>query len=81
MDKKNNKEKITTINELAMMINSGFQNNQEYMDKKFGELKNELTGEIHKVDTKLTTFIDEYNSEKLPMRVEYIENVLNLHKK
>ena len=95
MNQQNKKEKITTIPELAVLINNSFQDNQEYMDKRFGdmdkrfgdmdkrfdEVKKELKGEIKKVDTKLTNFIDDYNSEKLPMRVEYIENVLNLPKR
>ena len=59
------------------MINHGFQSNQDYMDRKFYELKTEVKG----VDKKLDSFIESYNEEKLPMRVEYIENMLNLHKK
>jgi len=83
MDKENKKE-ITTIPELAIMINNGFQSNQDYMDKRFEELKVEIKRvdtKLARVDAKLTTFIDDYHSEKLPMRVEYIENALNFPKK
>lgn len=78
------KEEITTIPELAKMINRGFQNNQDYMDNKFGEIDErfeQIDKRFDKVETKLDGFTEEYNSEKLPMRVEYIENVLNLPKK
>jgi len=88
-------KKVTTMDELAVMINGGFQSNQEYMDKKFGELKQEIGGvdlrlagveknlreEIRKVDKKLDVFIETYHEEKLPMRMEYMETILNLHKK
>lgn len=84
----NGEEEITTIPELARMINNGFQSNQEYMDKKFNELKGEiseveikLTREIRGVDKKLDGFVERYDEEKLPMRVEYMENMLNVPKK
>jgi len=72
-------EEITTIPELAKMIRDSFQGNQEYMD----EMKTELKADIKKVSNKLDIFIDDYKSEKLPMRVEFIENTLNIspHKK
>lgn len=86
------------MDQLAVIISNGFQNNQEYMDKRFTELSGEISevkedlnevkkdlSEVKKdlrgVKTKLDTFIDDYKDDKLPMRVEYIENVLNLHKK
>ena len=88
MDRQNKKEEITTIPELAEMIKNSFQGNQDYMDKRFDEVKNELKGDIKKVDErlvkverKLNDFIDEYDAEKLPMRVEYIENIMGLPKK
>ncbi len=40
------------------------------MDKRFDNL-----------ETKLDAFVEEYREEKLPMRMEYVENVLNLPKK
>lgn len=91
MDKQNKIKKVTTINELAVMINNGFQTNQEYMDKRFDELKGEIKGvdsrlvkverKLEGVEKKLDGFIDVYAKEKLPMRVEYIENILNVPKK
>ena len=88
MESKNSPEEITTIPELAEMIKNSFQGNQDYMDKRFDEIEGKLKGvessltaEIKKVDKKLDGFIDEYQEEKLPMRVEYIENVLALPKK
>lgn len=91
MTMKKQKEEITTIPELAKMINRGFQNNQDYMDKKFGEIDErfeqvdkrfeQIDKRFDKVETKLDDFVEEYKSEKLPMRVEYIENILNLPKK
>ena len=81
MEPQKENKKITNIDELAVMIHNSFQSNQEYMDKKFGEVKNELKEEIKGVDRKLNAFIDRYDEDKLPMRVDYIENVLNLPKK
>ena len=91
MDEQNKKEKITTMDELTEIINGGFQTNQEYMDKKFGELNGEISGvkedlkevkeKLNKVDKKLGGFINTYHEEKLPMRMGYIENMLNVPKK
>ncbi len=91
MDKQNKSEKITTIPELAVLINSGFQTAKEHADEKFAKIDDrfdkveksakETKEKLNEVDIKLTNFIDDYDSDKLPMRVEYIENVLNLPKK
>lgn len=82
-------EKIVTIPKLAEMISRSFQNTQDSMNKRFEQMDerfNQVNKEISEVkqgiktvDKKLGNFIDDYNSEKLPTRVTYLENVLNVN--
>lgn len=46
------------------------------MNKKFVEINKRLD----RIETKLNNFTEDYKSKKLPMRIEYIENILNLSK-
>ena len=62
MDKKTNPEGITTINELAIMINNGFLNTQDYMDKKF-----------EKIDEKFEKIDERF--DKIDKRFDKIEKV------
>ena len=94
MNQQNEKEKITTISELAVMIHESFQSNQDYMDKRFDDMQaymdnrfdgvkkdiSEVKKDLKGVEKKLDGFIERYDEDKLPMRVEHIENVLNLPK-
>ena len=77
MDQQKENKKITEKDELIGIIKDSFQTNQEYMDRRFDKVENRL----EKVEKKLDGFIDTFNEEKLPMRVEYIENVLDIPKK
>ncbi|OGZ69453.1 MAG: hypothetical protein A3D44_03455 [Candidatus Staskawiczbacteria bacterium RIFCSPHIGHO2_02_FULL_42_22] len=84
MDQKNNQEEITTIPELAKMINSSFQAAQEHVDEKFAKIDEKFTKvdeRFNTIEKKLDGFIEKYDEAKLPMRVDYIENILNLPKK
>lgn len=77
-------EKDITINELAVIINKGFQGQMDYMEKRFADLatKDQL-GKIEKRIENLESdvkFLKENAIEQasIPHRVEYIENVLNI---
>jgi hypothetical protein len=75
-------EKDITINELAVIINKGFQGQMDYMEKKF----NEIDKRFEAVDKRLDNlegdvkFLKENAIEQasIPHRVEYMENVLNI---
>jgi hypothetical protein len=97
MDQENKKQEITTISELAEMINNGFQSAQDNVNERFDKVEvrldkveirlekvevrlDKVESRLGKVEKKLDVFIDDYHEEKLPMRVEYIENVLDIPK-
>jgi hypothetical protein len=75
-------EKDITINELAVIINKGFQGQMDYMEKKF----NEIDKRFEAVDKRLDNlegdvkFLKKNAIEQasIPHRVEYMENVLNI---
>ncbi|MEK7664257.1 MAG: hypothetical protein AAB340_02360 [Patescibacteria group bacterium] len=87
-----NKKKVTTIDGLARMINSSFQDNQEYMDKKFEGVDKKfgiLTGKMNKnfhevkkqIDNISKNTVDVIHQEdfnKLESRVEDVEEVLHI---
>ncbi|OGZ73081.1 MAG: hypothetical protein A2908_02035 [Candidatus Staskawiczbacteria bacterium RIFCSPLOWO2_01_FULL_38_12b] len=91
MDPRKDNKKITTINELAEMIRGSFQTAQEHVDGKFykvderfDKVENRLDKvekDLKEVKEKVNGFIDTYHEEKLPMRMDYIENMLNVPKK
>ena len=88
---KNTKKKNKTITNdaLARMIKNGFDDTPT--KAQFEILENKVDGidvrlqrvekKLDNVEKKLNDFTEEYHSEKLPMRMEYVENVLNLPKK
>ncbi len=80
----NGTEKVVTNAELVELIKNSFQSAQEHVDQKFAKVDerfDKVENRLGKVERKLDDLVDTYDKEKLPMRVEYIENVLNLHKK
>ena len=77
-----NQNKKNTNDKLARMIKTGFDNTPT--KQQFESLENKVSvieKDIKEVKTRLTDFVEKYDEEKLPMRVEYIENVLNIPKK
>ena len=93
MEQKKENKKITT-DDLAIMIGKGFSGVDkkfEKMDERFDKVENRLEkvenrlekveNRLEKVEKKIDVFVDTYDEEKLPMRVEFIENTLNLPKK
>lgn len=82
-------EKDITINELAVIINKGFQGQMDYMEKKFDAIDKrfeDVDKRFEDVDKKFedlkkdVNFLKENAIEQasIPHRVEYIENVLNI---
>ena len=89
MSKRKNKLiKKITINNLAEMINNGFNGQMEYMGKKFDQ----IDSRFEKVDKKLEAIEKDVRdikndlsdtmkrTDKLEMRVDYTENVLAIKK-
>ena len=70
----NKNGKKITIDELAVIINKGFDGQMEYMGKEFGEIKKD----IKEIKTDLKETIK--RTDKLEMRTDYVENVLALKK-
>jgi tetrahydromethanopterin S-methyltransferase subunit G len=87
MDQKKEKSK-----NLTEMIRDSFQSNQNYMDKKFGEMYGYMDGKFAQVDKKFEQVTEKINNislnivdivrlddfEKLKDRVEVVEESLNL---
>lgn len=73
--------KNITINQLATIINNGFNGQMEYMSKEFGGIKKDIS-EIKKdiKDIKYTLDDTVKRTDKLEMRVDYVENVLAIKK-
>ena len=65
-------DKKITIDKLAEIINKGFDGQMEYMEKRF----NKIDGEIKEIKTDLKETIK--RTDKLEMRVDYVENVLDI---
>ena len=68
MDKQKENKKITTIPELAKMINRSFQSNQEYMDKRFYEFGGKLDefgGKLGKAEKVLKVDIKKVWTKKI----------------
>ena len=89
MPEKKEKGKNITNDALARMIKRGFDNTPtkqqfEVLESKVDVIEEDLKEvkeKINGLDLKLATFIETYDKAELPMRVEYIENVLALPKK
>jgi len=72
---KNKLDKNITTDELAVIINKGFQSQMDYMDKKF-EAVDKKFGEVFKVLKVMDDKLDDVGSVK--HRVDYIETTLNI---
>jgi len=60
------------------------ENRLEKVENRLEKVENRLEkveNRLEKVEKKIDVFVDTYDEEKLPMRVEFIENTLNLPKK
>ncbi len=91
-NKKINPDEVTTINELAIIMRDSFQSNQEYTDKRFDNLTNEMRSGFKKVDENFKQVTEKINNlsrnaadvirqedfDKLTDRVEVVEEVLDL---
>jgi len=67
--------KNITIDDLAVIINKGFDGQMEYMEKKFGE----VAGEISTIKKDVKDIKNEIVVvDALGKRVDYIEGVLNV---
>ncbi len=79
MAKKNSKE--ITINELAIIINKGFDGQMDYMEKRFNKIESEMATkkELNEVK-KDVKYIKENISDaaKLEKEVEYIRNTFSI---
>ena len=72
---KNKLVKNITTDDLAVIINKGFQGQMDYMEKKFGE----VAGEISTIKKDVKDIKNEIVLvDALGKRVDYIENVLNI---
>ncbi len=73
------KKKNITTDELAVMINKGFEKTAttEQLNNQIGGLKKWAEGRFDRIEKVL---IEEQNRkiEKLESRIEYLENMLNL---
>lgn len=76
--------KNVTIDELAVIINKGFQGQMDYMDKKFEAIDKNFTQVASKKELdevkKDVKYIKENldDASKLGQRVDYIEGILNI---
>jgi hypothetical protein len=83
MVKKKQAKNITT-DELAIIINRGFQSQMDYVEKKFGDIDRRFDGVVTKKEfdevKKDVKYIKENldDSILLGKRVDYIENILNI---
>jgi len=79
---KNKLDKNITTDELAVIINKGFQSQMDYMDKKFEavdkkfEVIDEKFNKVFKVLKVMDDKLDDVGSVK--HRVDYIETTLNI---
>ncbi|OGZ70394.1 MAG: hypothetical protein A3F47_00780 [Candidatus Staskawiczbacteria bacterium RIFCSPHIGHO2_12_FULL_38_11] len=93
MAKKN--KKITTVDELAVMINNGFQNTQDHFNKKFdaltGEMRNgfkkvnenfkEVNEKINNISKNIIDVVHKEEFDRLESRVTDVEEVAELASK
>ena len=71
--------KNITIDKLAEIINDGFNGQMEYMGKEFGKIgkdMNILKKDLKEVKNDLKDTIKK--TDKLEMRVDYVENILDI---
>ena len=76
---KNKLIKNVTIDELAEIINNGFDGQMEYMGKEFGKIGKDidiLKKDLKEVKTDLKETIK--RTDKLETRMDYVENILDL---
>ncbi len=86
-----NKEEITTIPDLVVLIKNSFQSAKEHVDERFDKVEDRLDkvenrldkveNRLGKVEGKIDSFVERYDEAKLEMRVDYVENILNVPKK
>ena len=84
---KNKLIKNITIDKLAEIINTGFENQTKHFDKRFDDQADAINGRFNKVEndlkhikTQLTDVVHEPKFEKLETRVDYLENIMAVKK-
>lgn len=71
---KNNSGKRITIDNLAVMVQKGFSEQSETLNKRFDKIEKDLTI----IKGQLVDVVHRSDFDKLENRVEYLENILNL---
>ena len=75
------KDKEMTIDELAVIINSGFNGQMDYMEKRFGQIENKMAtkAELDEVKKDVKYIKENLKSAtELEKDVEYIKNTLGV---
>lgn len=67
-------KKNITINDLAVMMKNSFDGQAEIVNKRFDKVEKDLTI----IKSQLAGVVYKPDFDKLEMRVEYLENTLNL---